>query len=168
MFIECHEVKVEALRVILWMTVTLVVLAGVGSLVPTPLSKAKEPQANTKLYQDLAVTAAVSDVLNRACINCHSNETRWPRYSSIAPVSWLVENHVLEACKQVNFSRWQEYGPEGQRQLLEQISEKVKEGAMPPGDYALMHREARLTVADRTLLMQWSSSEADKINTPSK
>ena len=32
----------------------------------------------------------------QACFDCHSNETEWPAYSTVAPVSWLIQHDVSE------------------------------------------------------------------------
>lgn len=85
---------------------------------------------------DSAATRATADA---ACFDCHSNETRWPWYSNIAPLSWRLQQHVDEGREALNFSEWGTGDQEA-----DDIVEVVREGEMPPWDYLLMHPEARL------------------------
>lgn len=75
----------------------------------------------------------------RACFDCHSNETEWAWYSNVAPVSWLVQNHVDEGRDELNFSEWH-LGQEG-----DDAAETVRDGSMPTRDYLWIHPDARLT-----------------------
>jgi hypothetical protein len=85
----------------------------------------------------------------RACFDCHSNETVWPWYANIAPVSWLLSKDVTEGRDNMNFSEWNDGGS----QDLDEIREVVLEGEMPPAQYLLMHPEARLTEAEKQALL---------------
>lgn len=85
----------------------------------------------------------------RACFDCHSNETEWPVYASVAPVSWLVQRDVTEGRAALNFSEW----PRPQEEATK-AAEEVREGEMPPPAYALVHAHARLSAAERDRLAQ--------------
>lgn len=98
----------------------------------------------------------VMAVLERSCNDCHSNETSWPAYSRIAPVSWLVANHVHEGREAVNYSTWGRYSAEERAKLLEETWEEVEEGEMPLLGYSLLHSDARLSGADRALVRSWA------------
>lgn len=97
-------------------------------------------------------------VLERACYDCHSNETTWPAYSRVAPISWLVADHVHEGREAVNYSTWNRYSAEERAELLEETWEEVEEGEMPVKGYSLLHSRARLSDADRSLLRSWAGS----------
>ncbi len=86
--------------------------------------------------------------IGRACRDCHSNQTAWPWYSRIAPVSWLIASDVKEGRAKLNFSQWNIYSPEMTRIKLGQICDEVKKAEMPPAYYVPMHPEAKLTAAD--------------------
>ena len=86
----------------------------------------------------------------RACFDCHSNETIWPWYSHVAPVSWLVQNHVVEGRQQLNYSEWGNGRGEGEEG--EEMAEVIYEGEMPPSSYLITHPEARLTDAEKEVL----------------
>jgi cytochrome c551/c552 len=84
-----------------------------------------------------------------ACFDCHSNETVWPWYSNIAPLSWRLTNHVVEGRAALNFSEWA-----SSEQETDEIVEVVEEGDMPPWDYVLAHPDAQLSGEDRAALIQ--------------
>lgn len=87
-------------------------------------------------------------ILQRACADCHSNETSWPWYSRVSPVSWLVASDVKEGRARLNLSEWNFLGPEASRLKLKAACRLVKAGEMPLWQYKLMHPEARLSPAD--------------------
>ncbi|MEZ4642823.1 MAG: heme-binding domain-containing protein [Chloroflexota bacterium] len=88
-------------------------------------------------------------LVERACFDCHSNETEWPWYSNIAPVSWLVQHDVEEGRSKLNFSTW------GQgRNEADEAVEVVQEGEMPMPVFLIMHPEARLSAAEKDALIR--------------
>jgi hypothetical protein len=82
-----------------------------------------------------------------ACFDCHSNQTRWPAHSHIAPTSWLVEHDVDEGRSVLNFSEWRPVQADAA-----EAAEKVLEGTMPPLAYRAMHPPARLSEVERDRL----------------
>jgi mono/diheme cytochrome c family protein len=89
------------------------------------------------------------ELARRACFDCHSNETAWPWYTSLAPTSWLAQRHVNEGRRELNFSEW-----DGPQRAAREAVESVRDGEMPTRDYLLVHPEARLTPAERQALIQ--------------
>lgn len=83
----------------------------------------------------------------RACFDCHSNETKWPGYSNVAPVSWLVQHHVDEGRHELNFSEF-----DRPQKHAKDAEEELREGEMPMGGYVAMHSEAKLTDAEKKQL----------------
>ena len=102
------------------------------------------PFVRNEPFWDSPATRALA---KQACFDCHSNETEWPLYASLAPVSWLVQHDVNEGRAVLNFSEWQRRQEEAQ-----DASEEVLEREMPPVAYRLMHASARLSTADRERL----------------
>ena len=92
---------------------------------------------------------ATREIAQRACFDCHSNESIWPWYSNVAPVSWLVYFDVVEGRQRMNFSEWNNGGS----QSIGEITEILQEGEMPPVQYLLMHPEAKLSTSDRQALV---------------
>jgi heme-binding protein len=119
------------------------------------------PLTNPSVAGNLAAPPEVAETLRRACYDCHSNETRWPWFSHIAPASWLAHRHVMQARARLNFSDWADYAydPGTESHKLGEIAKLVKSGAMPPWYYRLMHPRARLTEADRVALLSWIQRE---------
>lgn len=95
----------------------------------------------------------------RACFDCHSNETVWPGYSTIAPISWLVQYDVDEGRKELNFSDWN--GTKEGEQAAK-ITKEVTEGGMPPLQYFPTHPEARLTAAEKDALVKGLAATAGR------
>ena len=102
------------------------------------------------------VDPVVANTLQRSCRDCHSNQTRWPWYSHVAPVSWMVARDVNNARWEMNLSTWGQYSENRQQKLLGQMCETVREGEMPESTYTLMHREALLSQADVEAVCAWT------------
>ncbi len=94
----------------------------------------------------------------RACFDCHSNETRWPWYSKIAPVSWLVTHDVEEGRMHINFSDWNRT----EEQHADEFQKVFAENSMPPAQYLILHPEARLSQQDRQILIDGLTNIAKK------
>ena len=112
---------------------------------------------------DTAVPAPVRSALRGACFDCHSNETRWPWYSSVPVVSWLIEHDVSEGRAQLNFSTWHDYTTFERADLLDKVCDKAKKREMPLWQYRILHRESRLTESDVAALCRWSQHEAARL-----
>ena len=100
----------------------------------------REPDWDRPRTRELAV---------RACFDCHSNETRWPWYSHVAPVSWLLQRDVNEGRRVVNFSEWHRPYEEAS-----ESAETVTEGEMPPWYYVIVHPPAELTPEEKEDLVR--------------
>jgi len=129
---------------------------------------------NPAVSSEVPAGATVRSVLERSCYDCHSNQTRWPWYARIAPVSWLVVYDVNEAREHVNFSTWDQYTVAEREHNFEEIHEMIDEDEMPLWYYLPLHPEATLSEADRKRLLRWSKAApgvrdnpATKSNTPS-
>jgi hypothetical protein len=112
---------------------------------------------------DRLVPAPVMSTLRRACFDCHSDETRWPWYSTIPVASWLIDRDVRQGRSQLNFSRWQLYNKFDRADLLDKACEKATSRDMPLWQYRILHRGARLSDADVAALCAWSEHEAARL-----
>jgi hypothetical protein len=110
------------------------------------------------LYVATTVPAEVHAVLDRSCRDCHSNETVWPWYSRLAPVSWLVADDVHGGRKHFNISEWNTYPDEKKNRKLGEICEQVKTDEMPDQKYTLMHRRTSLNADEKSLLCRWTEN----------
>jgi len=111
---------------------------------------------NPPVEADLNAPTEVKAILERSCYDCHSNQTRWPWYSRVAPVSWLMAHDVTEGREHINFSEWHRLRTKDQVEAMEEMWEEVKEGEMPLWFYLPMHPEARISQADRAVLQSWA------------
>ncbi|RAI93858.1 heme-binding domain-containing protein [Algoriphagus yeomjeoni] len=109
------------------------------------------------------VDGEVADLLQTACYNCHSNATKYPWYSQVAPVSWLVAKDVKMAREEVNFSTWAEYELMDQLAILDDIYSNVEEKHMPLPIYITMHAEADLDDVQRQKIVDWAEAAMDII-----
>ena len=106
----------------------------------------------------------VKSILKNACYDCHSYETKYPWYAEIAPVSWLLKNHINDGRRHINFSTWGEVSNnEKKLHRLDECVEVVKEREMPMKPYVLMHKEAELTQEQVNLLANWFSAQKDSL-----
>jgi hypothetical protein len=96
--------------------------------------------------------------LRRSCWDCHSNETKWPWYAWVAPLSWRLSGHVSEGREHLNFTEWDGYDLEELDEAYEEIGEEMESQGMPLGDYLLIHREAVLSRTDRQRLIAWAEA----------
>jgi cytochrome c len=109
------------------------------------------------------VPEEVQTVLAHKCGDCHSNNTRWPAYSRIAPSSWLVEHDVHEGREHMNLSNWEQYAIDSRIDLLSKISTQLRQGKMPLKQYLLLHPEARLSESERKLIVDWTKVERKRL-----
>lgn len=98
----------------------------------------------------------VKNIMERACYDCHSNNTRYPWYAEIQPVAWWMADHVEEGKEHINYSEFAAYGLRKQYHKMEETEEMVKENHMPLDSYTWMHKDAKLTSEERQRLSQWS------------
>jgi len=128
-----------------WFRIAVGVLGAFLAIQLVPYGRAHaNPPVTGEPTWDAPETRALA---KQACFDCHSNETEWPAYASIAPVSWLVQHDVDEGRAVLNFSEWTRPQPEAK-----EASEEILEGEMPPAAYMLVHAQARLTPPDRDRL----------------
>lgn len=132
----------------------IVVLFLVLQMVPGPAAD------NPPVEEEVAAPADVLQVLRQSCYDCHSHETAWPWYASVAPAKWLVRDHVEDARSDLNFSAWNRYDAEERAHKWEEVAEEVEEGEMPLRSYLIVHRGARLSDDDLRTLVNYASRQA--------
>lgn len=132
-------------RVILWVLIGLVVVGLLIQLIPLP-GRNNNPPVVSEPNWDSPQTRALA---KRACFDCHSNESRWPLYAYVAPVSWLVYNDTMQGRSRLNFSEWNTRSQRG----VGEITGIIQEGRMPPAIYLPMHPNAQLTAAEKQQLI---------------
>ncbi len=126
----------------------IVILIGIQLI---PADKRNPPERGAA-----AAPGEVQVLLRRACFDCHSNETVWPWYSQIAPGSLLIARDVKNGRKEVNFSTWEKYDEKRKARKLKEIAKQVEKGGMPLFYYLPLHPEAKLSPAERELIINWA------------
>src|SRR5215472_14405014 len=138
----------------------LVALLAILSLATAPSESV--PSARP-LLAGAQVDVGVLAILRRSCQDCHSESTSYPWYSYVAPVSFLIRSDVNSGRRHLNFSRWDEYPLQRKERCLTEIANQIKDGDMPLWQYTLVHRDARLSVADVNAVFQWTQIERSRL-----
>lgn len=114
-------------------------------------------RAEVVVDKSLEITAPenIMTMFKAACYDCHSNEIKWPWYSNIAPISWVVSDNVKGGVKALNFSEWENYSQEDKKKKLKAIFRTVY-GSMPVPSYLWFHEEAKLTKEQRLEIRAWT------------
>jgi len=106
----------------------------------------------------VTITKAPTEIvslLKTACYDCHSNETTYPWYFNVAPISWWAKDHVNDGRKHLNYSIWGTYKKERQAHKIDEMYGEVEEGEMPLTSYTIMHGDAKLTPEQKMALVNW-------------
>ena len=115
-------------------------------------------RTNPPVTAEMPAPPEVRAVLRESCYDCHSNETRWPWYSYVAPASWFVTGHVKHARSNLNFSTWDKFDADEQAALIHEMWEEVEEGHMPLPSYLRVHEDAVLTSEDLDVIKAFSEA----------
>lgn len=124
--------------------IVLVLLAGLIQLVPFGHAHTNPPVTAEPPWD----SPQTRDLFHRACYDCHSNQTTWPWYSNVAPVSWLVQHDVDDGRAHMNFTEWNK-----DQHRVKNVEKEVTGGDMPPWYYLPMHPLAKLTDAEKQQLV---------------
>lgn len=120
----------------------------------------KQPdRTNPPEIADSSIPDEVKVILKAKCYDCHSNESHWPWYSYVAPVSWWVAGHVHDGRKEVNFSKWDNYDEDRQEDKIEETFDEVLDGAMPIESYLITHKDAKVTEEEVDVFDMWLAGE---------
>lgn len=116
-------------------------------------------RTNPPVTGEIEAPHEVMTILRRSCFDCHSNETKWPWYSYVAPMSWLVAKDVRDGRRHMNFSQWKGYNAKQKKHKRKDCGELVEVGVMPLWFYLPLHSEAELSQDDIALIVSWSKGE---------
>ena len=97
----------------------------------------------------------VKQIIKTSCADCHSNNTKYPWYSEISPISWYLANHVNEGKEHLNFSEWAAYNKDQKKHILKDLDEKLTTHEMPLKSYLIVHKEAVMTKNQYDILLNW-------------
>jgi hypothetical protein len=118
------------------------------------------PTAFEKVY---SVPANVHSILQGACYDCHSNNTFYPWYANIQPVAAILAKHIKDGKEELNFSEFGNYTNRRRISKLKGISRQIRSGEMPLSSYTLIHKNARLSAAEKRVLIDWMQKTVDSL-----
>lgn len=106
----------------------------------------------------------IQKILQKACYDCHSNETNYPQYAYIAPISWSIKHHINKGRKHLNFSIWSTYNDDQKKGMLENAIADIEQDRMPLKGYIAQHPEAKLSNEEEILLINYFKNILKEIN----
>lgn len=142
------------MRVLKKIALGLLILFVLLQFIPRGVNKSEEILASdiTLNYQ---VPVEVQSVFKKACYDCHSNNTNYPWYAQVQPFRVILDRHIKNGKEELNFSEFDTYSEKRQYNKLNSIGESIKDETMPLKSYTVMHAEARLTKAEKEIVVKW-------------
>jgi hypothetical protein len=139
----------------------------IGSLVIIQFIPFQLPETTDANEHDLIQSGLVPEdvalILRTSCYDCHSNETRYPWYSYVAPTKWLVSKDIREGREEINLSDWDLLKVTDKIKVLDEMAEEVEDGNMPLPIYTVMHPKAALDEAQRNVFKDWTEQMMNDI-----
>jgi Haem-binding domain len=142
--------------------VLIIVIIIIQFIRPTPnKADGKQPNYIGSVYP---VPEDVKAILDKACMDCHSNNTRYPWYDRIQPVAWWLNYHIIEGKKKLNFDEFLSSTPKKQDDNMKEVVKQVKENEMPLKSYTWIHKDAILSPEEKTKIMDWGTAIRKKVD----
>jgi hypothetical protein len=152
----------NVIKKILIATGVAAIVAAGGSLLH-PFVTPGHSAPDQTILRGAQIDPATLAIVQRACQDCHSQQTQWPWYGHVAPISWLLARDVQQARLHMNLSRWQDYSSDDRLRLLSEIGSTVRNREMPLRRYVLLHPEAQLTEVERQQIYRWTRTERSRL-----
>ena len=149
-------------KTIVYLAGILVVLFLLAQLIPSKRPAVIENNPND-LIQNVKMPANVAVMIRTSCYDCHSMETVYPWYDKMAPATWLVYRDIRVGRRKLNFSNWTQLSKPEKLKELNHIGEEVGSGDMPFLPYAIIHKKARLTKAQRKIIVDWTKQYSNDL-----
>jgi len=146
-------------KTIVWI---IVIVAIVIQFIPSGRPDVVQDNPNDLILNN-SVPDSVKNILRTSCYDCHSNETVYPWYAYVAPVSWLVSRDIRKGHEKLNFSEWENHDKIKKAEYLDSMSDALENEEMPLPIYLLMHANAKLTPEERQQLIDWTGNFADSL-----
>lgn len=118
----------------------------------------------TDIQRLYGVPDSVVNVLQTSCYDCHSNNTNYPWYSFIQPAAWFMASHIKEGKTNLNFSEFGAYSNRKQQGKLQAIINSINDNTMPINAYIMLHKNAKLSAVNKTLLLDWITKTKDSLS----
>jgi len=105
--------------------------------------------------KETKVSHEVLSILKKNCFDCHTNQTRYPWYAEVAPVSYWLNDHIIHGKKHFNMSEWNSYSVKKKSKKMDELIEEIEEGEMPLNSYTWIH--GSITKEEKEILVQWAT-----------
>jgi len=115
------------------------------------------------ISKNFDVPPEVQQLFKTSCYDCHSNNTEYPWYNKIQPLSYFMEGHITEGKEELNFSEIGSYSKRRLKGKLKSIISQLDEDEMPMFSYTIIHRDAVLSEEEKEQIKSWATSELDKL-----
>lgn len=127
-----------------------------------PVDKMEHPIQHAEKFEIIEKTPVkIATLMRNACFDCHSYETKYPDYASVAPLSWVIKSHVSDAREEINFSIWGTYNADLKKSMLKNAISVIEDKSMPKQSYILYHPKANITTAERALMAHYFQKVLD-------
>ena len=140
-------------KILLW---SIVILLGIQLIRPDRTNPPIDPKVALQAPKEVQL------ILKRSCYDCHSHETKWPWYSNIAPLSWVIIGHVNEGREALNFSNWTNIPNDIKEKRLKRAIKTTRNGMMPISNYLWIHKKAILSAEEKKVIEKWCQKEITK------
>ncbi len=131
--------------------------------IPANLPETTTDNPNDLIANNIDIPEDVKSILKESCYDCHSNETHYPWYSYVAPISFLVSRDTKVGREELNFSHWESYKKTDKAGALDGIYDAVSEGEMPMKIYTIIHRDASLSDDEKGIISNWAEEFAESL-----
>ncbi len=149
----------KKIKIIGWVILAVIVI---GQFI-RPKQNLKDDVSPNDISHTYPIPVEVKTIMDKACMDCHSDNTNYPTYNKIFPVSWFLYNHVFGGKKHLDFSEFSAYSTKKQAHKLEEVVEMIDKGEMPINSYLILHPEAELTKEEKSMITAWATSLKQKI-----
>jgi hypothetical protein len=147
----------EKIKIMKKFLITLVFLLGIIQLV-RPDKNIGRVDPSKSIETDFPMPAGVKASMEKACFDCHSNNTKYPWYAEIQPVGWYLTNHIRDGKRHLNFDEFLTYDAKKKDHKMEELIESQTEGWMPMESYTLIHKDAKLTSEEKNAIIAYAKS----------
>lgn len=139
--------------------VLLIVFAGI-QFIATSYNQS-EGVLETDFFKTFDAPRDIQNLFETSCYDCHSNNTKYPWYNKIQPLSWILEGHIKEGKEELNFSEFGAYSKRKQKSKLKSMISQIEDDEMPLLSYTIIHWKATLSEKDKTIIINWVEQQKD-------
>lgn len=148
-------------KIILYATVILIVAFVVFQFFRPELNQ--EEISDQHIIKQENIPENIREILQNSCLDCHSNNTRYLWFHRVSPVSWMINNHVVDGKAELNLSEWGQMDVFDKIEILDEMCSEIRGGKMPLKSYTLIHHDARLSKEQVDDLCAWTKKLSDEL-----